>query len=181
MEALSGMNGPLCLFGAHWSRPENTSELSHEVRTRDTPWRQADTAKVWACAAHPLQEDCVCWHRRKDKPEAGENSLFSSCRSLDALSLAGPCSLYFIFFQAKGQSLTDQTLTEYLLAPSNSHIWHTCNNCRPQYWTVKKCVTQGLFSAAGFANTDVTQTWSRLKSRRSSLKRILTTKKTIKT
>ena len=40
------MNGPLCHFGVQRSEPENTSELSHEVKTEDTPWRQANMAKV---------------------------------------------------------------------------------------------------------------------------------------
>lgn len=50
MEPLSGMNGPLCHFGARRSQPENPSELSHEVRTEDTPWRLADMAEEWAWA-----------------------------------------------------------------------------------------------------------------------------------
>lgn len=70
MEPLSGMNGALCHFGAQWSKPENTSELSHEVSTEDTPWRQADMAKVWACATDPLQED---W---KEKPEAEKQFVY---------------------------------------------------------------------------------------------------------
>lgn len=70
MEPLSGMNGPLCQFGAEWGKPGNPSELSHEVRIEDTAWIQTDAAKVWGCATNPLQENCVYWHFGKDKPGA---------------------------------------------------------------------------------------------------------------
>lgn len=70
MKPLSGMNGPLCHFGPPWNKPENTSELSHDDQTVDTPWRHADMAKAWACATNPLQEDCVGWHHHKDEPKS---------------------------------------------------------------------------------------------------------------
>lgn len=67
MEPLWGMNGSLCHFGEQWSKPENTSELSHEVRPEHTPWRRARMAKVWVCAANPLQKYCVWWHSWKNR------------------------------------------------------------------------------------------------------------------
>lgn len=70
MKPLSGMNGPLCHFGPPWNEPENTSELSHDDQTVDTPWRHVDMAKALACATNPLQEDCVGWHHYKDDPKS---------------------------------------------------------------------------------------------------------------
>lgn len=76
MEPLSAMNGPLCKPGAKSAKPENTSELSHEVRTRDTPWRQADTAEAWACTKRPSQGECMRWRNEREKPAVGGNCLF---------------------------------------------------------------------------------------------------------
>lgn len=55
----------------------------------------------------PCGGDCVCWHSWKDKPEAEENSLFSTCRVLGVLSLAVPTST---FFQAIDHSVTGPSL-----------------------------------------------------------------------
>ena len=51
----------------------------------------------------------MCWHSWKDEPQAGENSLFSSRRSLDVLSLAVPTSVLFRLFT--NETVTDELIT----------------------------------------------------------------------
>lgn len=60
------MNGPLCSTGAESAKPENTSELSHEVRTRDTPWRwrarpKHELAPYGVCSVNVCVGTTVCF------------------------------------------------------------------------------------------------------------------------
>lgn len=45
------------------------SELSHEARTVDTPWRRKRRAQAWVCASQEGREDWCYW---KDTPKAGK-------------------------------------------------------------------------------------------------------------
>lgn len=97
MEPLSAMNGPLCHFDAELSKPENTSELSHEVRTWDLPWRRADMAEAWACAAH---------RERWPQVQVGEKTV---CSSPDVSSLAAPAMICSRLLA--GQTITNELIT----------------------------------------------------------------------
>lgn len=120
-------------FVSLWSTvkqsPKNTSELSHEVRTRDTPWRRGNMAKVWACAEHPLQEDWVLLAQLEGQTRVGENSLLSSCRNLDVF-VPGKPDITF----SSNRTFTDWTFAEELirwwlrfsLAPRISHNLAEC-------------------------------------------------------
>lgn len=119
MEPLSGMNGPLCQCGAQWSKPENPSELSHEVRTEDTAWRQADTAKVWGCATNTLLKNCMYWHPWKDKPEAKkiQQKQFVYLIEVPWCVVLG-CSHLTVF-----RPFTDQTFTNNVIMELASSVW----------------------------------------------------------
>lgn len=80
MEPLSGMNGPLCQFGAQRSSPEiqlnSPMSLGLKICHGDK--------QTWPRYEPDLQEDRVCWHCW---PEAGKQLVYVY-RSLYELSLA---------------------------------------------------------------------------------------------